>query len=262
MTTSKNLIPTATTVIKRPQLWLFITLMVFITACKKDDQPEPVIEKKLVLNFNSSTIPLNLVDSAIVVFQQQGSLNPMLKRMNKGTNTLTVETDDLKGGQWTATLYLYARTADNTLRRYQHAHSFTISSANSNEQVNGPNGKVADHWEPFIVFSAPDKGIRVTIPMNNSNPTVELSFTDKRWDYFYVERYASNYVDGVKDHVASGGWECDQNCYTHGNMIINSTGFIPLKNDLGSKSWNSGEIFISITDLQNDTVEFSYEYNK
>lgn len=249
----------------KQRTWLILTAVILIAAsCKKDDpRNNPYFDQQLVVQFGNTTIPFNLVDSATVIFRKQESASQVFKRLDKTANSLSVIINDLSKGNWTADVYIYARSADTTGRRYLQSVALTTLHDKQDIKVTGPSGKIDDAWKPSVVFVDADANIIATIPLDNREAAFDLLLKDKKWDHFYMERYAHNRTTIGNELMASGKWECSGGCFTYSNMIADSTTFIPFTETVKTKTWNNGEIYLSVSDAETGAEKtFFYIYNR
>jgi hypothetical protein len=257
----------ATTTVLLAQLLAGAAALLLSTSCKKDkkDDTLPPQEQVLKVNFAStSVINYNLVDSGYVVFTKEGSNTQYFKRFEKKTSAWTVVTSDLPAGNWTAEMYLFTRHDDKAGRRYRQEKTFTrtVKADDAPIQVDGPTGKIADAWKPSAFFRDVARGITVAVPLDCKDPQFDIQVSEARWDYYYIERYASKrQPGGGKLHVGEGMWDCRDNCYTSDRYIYNTTGFAPLVQQVGNKEWDNGLIVIVLVDQGAADVQFSYSYD-
>jgi len=78
-----------------------------------------------------------------------------------------------------------------------------------------------------------------------------------------MERYAHNRTNIGNELMASGKWECSGGCYTYDNMIADSTTFLPFVETVKTKTWNNGEIYLSVSGAETGIEKtFFYIYNR
>ena len=243
---------------------ILTAFILFGVSCKKEHpQNNPYFDQQLIVQFGSTTIPFNLVDSATVIFRKQGSATQVFKRLDKTANSLNTIINDLSKGNWTADVYIYTRSADTTGRRYLQSVALTTLHQKEAIKVTAPNGKIDDAWKPFVVFRDAGADIIATIPLDSREASFELLLKDKKWDHFYMERYAHNRTNIGNETMAFGKWECSGGCYTYDNMITDTTTFIPFTETVKAKTWNNGEIYLSVSDAETGTEKtFFYVYNR
>jgi len=245
--------------------WLILAASVLFAASCKKEQPQnnPYFDQQLIILFGNTTIPFNLVDSATVIFHKQGSATQVFKRLDKTANSLNTIINDLSKGNWTAEVYIYARSQDTTGRRYLQSVALTTLHQKEDIKVPAPNGKIDDSWKPSVVFKDADAGIIAAIPLDNREAAFDLLLEDKKWDHFYMERYAHNRTNIGNEMMAFGKWECSGGCYTYDSMITDTTTFIPFTETVKTKTWNNGEIYLSVSDAETGTEKtFFYIYNR
>lgn len=245
--------------------WLILTAAIlFAASCKKDSpQNDSYFDQQLIVQFGNTTIPFNLVDSATVIFRKQGSVTQIFKRLDKKNNSLNAIINDLSKGNWTADVYIYARSTDTTNRRYLQSIALTTLHHKEDIKVTGPDGKIDDAWKPSVVFTDAGADIIATIPLDNRKAAFDLLLKYKKWDHFYMERYAHNRTNIGNELMASGKWECSGGCYTYDNMIADSTTFLPFVETVKTKTWNNGEIYLSVSGAETGIEKtFFYIYNR
>jgi hypothetical protein len=253
----------ATTSVLLAQLLAGIAALLLATSCKKDKQgPPPVTDKVMQINFTTASINYNLVDSGYVIFKKEGSNTQYFKRFEKKPNTLSVITDDLPAGNWTAEMYVFTRFDDKAGRRFRQDKTFTKTATTESIQLNAPVGTITDAWKPSAFFSDAARSISVAVPLDCKDPHFDIEAKSTPWDYFYIERYANKRLQGgAKAKVAEGIWDCRGSCFTSDGIINNNTFFIPFTQEVGNKAWDNGLIIIVIADDDGADVQFSYSYD-
>jgi hypothetical protein len=253
----------ATTTALLAQLLIGLTALLLAVSCKKDkDNPTTPEDKVLQVNFSTSSIDYNLVDSGFVILKKEGGANQVFKRFEKKTGALSVLIEDLSAGNWTAEMYIFSRHDDKAGRRFRQDKAFTLSSASQSVQLAAPTGSITDSWKPYAFFRDAARGISVAVALDNKDPHFDIQLKDTPWDYYYMERYAyKRLAGGAKAQIGEGMWECRDNCFTSDRFIDNKTGFIPFAQQVGNKEWDNGLIIIVVADDDGADVQFSYSYN-
>ncbi len=249
------------------RLVIICTAIALFTACKKDKDhdPEPPGEKELLVNFSTTSIAYNLVDSGFVVLKKQGGANQIFKRFEKKTGAISFSIDDLSAGNWTAEMYIFARFNESAGRRYRQDKTFTIQSGGAKENITltAPTGAITDSWKPYAFFRHEQMGVSIAVALDNTDPHFDVEVRDTNWDLYYIERYASKRLEGgANAKVAEYIWSCDNGCYTSDKFINNSTGFLPFIQEVGNKEWNNGLIIVVLNDYNGADVQFTHAYNK
>jgi hypothetical protein len=246
-------------------IWLAVAV-VFATlfaSCSKNPVVEvPLTEKQLLVGFNAATIPVNLVDSAMVIFKKKGSTTQYLKRFDKGPASMQVAIDDLPNGEWTAEMYIDGRSGNDTSRRqYRQEKSFTKDLRPGNVILNAPAGTIADAWKPSVILTDGAREVQVIVPLDNTDPGFEIRMKDKSWSQFFIERLANHRTQAGNETMASARWECSGNCHTHDNWIFNTTAFRDFSEKVKTKTWNNGEISVEIKgNAPGKALSFFYIY--
>lgn len=119
--------------------------VIVLPACKKDrTQPQPAIERNVVINFTNATIPFSQVDSATIIMKKQGSNNPHFRRFDKVSGKLNLVMDDNLSGNWTAELYVFTTEANNN-HLYQRNVGFSLP-LNADMKLFGPDDVPSGLW--------------------------------------------------------------------------------------------------------------------
>lgn len=249
------------------RLVIICTAIALFTACKKDKDhdPEPPGDKELLVNFSTTSIAYNLVDSGFVILKKQGGANQIFKRFEKKTGAISFSIDDLSAGNWTAEMYIFARFNESAGRRYRQDKTFTIQSGGAKENITlaAPTGAITDSWKPYAFFRHEQLGVSIAVALDNTDPHFDVEVRDTRWDLFYIERYASKRIQGGGNgHVAEYIWSCDNGCYTSDKFINNNTGFLPFTQAVSNKEWDNGLMIVVIADNEGADVQFTHAYNK
>jgi predicted acetyltransferase len=254
--------PLSTTLLMR--LFIISATITLLMACKKDkENPEPLAEKVLQVNFSASTIDHNLVDSGFAVFKKEGGANQIFKRFDKKPGAMSLSIDDLPVGNWTAEMYIFARFDQSAGRRYRQDKAFTVGSTKEAVNINAPTGLIADSWKPYAFFRHDGQGVSIAVALDNKDPHFDIQVQDTKWDMFYIERYANNRLPGgANAKVAEDIWLCNNGCYTSEKFINNHTAFIPFTQQVGNQEWNNGLIIVVVADNEGADVQFSHLYNK
>ncbi|AXY77791.1 hypothetical protein D3H65_29070 [Paraflavitalea soli] len=252
-------------------LLIIFTALALFTACKKDKghdpDPDPSGDKELLVNFSTTSVAYNLVDSGFVVLKKQGAANQFFKRFEKKTDAISFSIGDLSAGNWTAEMYIFARFNGSAGRRYRQDKTFTIQSGGAKENITlaAPTGAITDAWKPYAFFRHEQLGVSIAVALDNTDPHFDIEVKDTRWDLFYIERYANKWLQGPggpNAKVAEYIWSCDNACYTSDKFINNNTGFLPFIQEVGNNPWDNGLIIVVVADNDGADVQFSHRYNK
>lgn len=252
----------------RYRFFLIVTLLSLFAACKKNkdkDGPQEPAEIAMQVKFSGSTIDYNLVDSGFVVLKREGTAIQMYKRFEKSNNLLKFTIDDLSAGNWTAEMYLFARFNATGGRRYRQDKAFVVPAggAKSGIALAAPTGVITDAWKPYAFFRHEAQGVSVAVALDATNPHFDIEVKDEKWDLFYIERLASNRLQGGANAlVAEQIWSCDNGCYTAEKFINNKTAFLPFTQEVGNKAWNNGLIIVVLNDFGGQAVQFTHAYDK
>jgi hypothetical protein len=222
---------------------------VILFACKKDKPyQEDYKDHFLRINFSSATIPYQSVDSAYVFIRKQGSNMPYMKRFDGNNGSLEVVINDFNPGDYSAEIFMYGKagTGANNRRQYVQTKAYTLTAAGNDVIVTAPNGTIRDDWKPRVVLSDAAKEVQAIVPLDNADPYFELRFNNRNWNKFMVERLASNRNEIGNELIAEGKWECTNDCYTHDNWIVNNTAFTAFSAKVATKTWNNGEINVTV----------------
>ncbi|WP_276485006.1 hypothetical protein [Paraflavitalea pollutisoli] len=242
-------------------------ITVSLVACRKDrqDPPPPTGEINLEVAFGTGAVDYSLIDSGFVVLKKAGATNQFFKRFSKKDKLLWFSLEDLTAGNWTAEMYLFSRFDATGGRRYQQEKAFTLPAGGLKESISltAPTGAITDSWKPYAFFRQEEQGVSVAVALDNTNPHFDVQVRDNTWNFFYIERYASNRLEGgANAKVAEMIWECRDGCYTADKYINNKTAFLPFVQEVGSKFWNNGLIIVVIGVNGGPAVQFSHKYNK
>ena len=243
-----------------------ITGVVLLTSCKRDSVTDPVRveDSLLVLSFSETTIAKDLVDSAVAFVKRVSSGIPYMLRFQDDGPGLQISIDGMRAGEYTADIYLYARTANSTGRReYYRQIKFTMGSNNGVVTVNAANGKISDVWKSRVVLSY-NKEIDFYVSLDNSDPYFRIRVADtSQWKKVEVKRYANNKIPGAgTELVADHSWKCETACFNNAKLIEDSTSFIPLTERLVGKSWNLGEIEVIAEKKSGIKTEDYFRYDR
>ncbi|HEY0677347.1 MAG TPA: hypothetical protein VGD17_03635 [Chitinophagaceae bacterium] len=242
---------------------LMITL-VTLQSCKKDrPSNEPSIEKSMKINFQAGAISIADVDSATVVLKKEGSATLFYRRLDKSASSLHMLMDDSPAGNWTAEIFIYTKKGtDNSSRMFTRSIGFKLPLASS-LNITAPTGEINGVWKPHVVLASNNNDVVVVLAADNGDPYFDVRVKDSKWDYFYIERYAFNRTGGMNEQIEADAWECYNSCYTQDKVIINTTDFLDFANAVKTKTWNNGEIFVIVADIETqEERSFLYNYNK
>lgn len=121
--------------------------VIVLPACKKDrTQPLPgtPIDRNIVINFTSATIPFSQVDSASIIMNKQGTNQPHFRRFDKVPGELNLVMDDNLRGNWSAEFYVYT-TEGNNNHLYKREVGFSLPMT-ADITVSGPDDGPAGLW--------------------------------------------------------------------------------------------------------------------
>lgn len=254
------------------KLWTALALISFIfflSSCKKDNNPGPKPPEDyrdpiFKLDFSAATIPLNLVDSATVIFKKTGSQTHYVQRLEKTSTTMQVIINSLSKGEWTANVYLYSAVAGKDEKReYVISKIFEKGTGYMEMSVAAPNGTLNDAWSPRVHYRLQQE-IDAYIPLNPEEPYFRLRVADRtKWKSYQVTRGAYNRIPGTGNElISSGDWKCQLNCINNDKLVEDSQFFVPFANGVKNKTWNNGEIEIIAVDQQGVEHGTLIRYNK
>lgn len=251
-------------------LFFVITVM---ASCQKGEDAvvdEPIKDKTpgqfKVIFPATTTISFNLVDSGYVVFQKENSQDTVHKKFEKGTDLLHFSLDRLTAGNWNASMFIFTHNPNQGSiegRRYGQSKLITIAAdPQAAIELNGPNGKISNDWKPSLMQHDAANGLTLIVPLDFSDPAFEFRLTDTRWEHINLQKIAYKRNGGTNPWVAGGDWECQGDCAGLGKIFGNKTTFIPFTQSLATKTWDNGEIFVTMENnaTQSDvTIYFLFE---
>jgi hypothetical protein len=254
---SKNIVPA-----------VLLATMVLIQSCGKNDDvviPAPETgDKTFAVSFNDTTLDLQQMDSAVVIFKRAGTNTPLFQRFQKVNGKLIADIDGFAKGQWSAEMYLYAKEHQAGKNfQYVRTVTFVVSELSGNGQAVAPTGESDDKWAKNIMLNVTGGEIIIIIPLDHTNPYYEIRTTNPRWDKFSVEKGAYNRIGNMNEQVGSQLYECSQDCFGDDRFVGDRQSFVPFATRLITKSWNNGDVTVRITDTEEKmTWEFYHAWNR
>lgn len=242
-----------------------LALALIIARCKKNDKEDPPDNETsgLSVQFSSSSIPFNMVDSAVAFLTKENTTSPVKKLMEKKDGHLTTSLEDLANGNWAIRIYVYSRVGgDNYPRRYDLVKTVTLN-ADANIEYPAPAGQLQGEWKTRVILAETDKSIVLTVALDPADPYYDMQAQTSQWDYVYIDRTAVYQNTDGSQHNDGGSWECDNECFQNGQLHFDPTSFSDFSQRMNNRIWVRTETFSTFLNTATGQERtFYYSYTK
>lgn len=252
---------------------LATTLGLLMTSCNKskdkdsekdDPKLEIPIANQLKIYFDNSTVDLARYDSGFVILQREGTGIQYLKRFVKADNILKVDIDDLTEGKYKVSMHINVRLKnDNKQIWRQFRYEKDVQIVHAGVAIKGPVNELKKDWKIYGVMADINKTFHITLPIDCTDPHMEIYSRDPQWEYFYIERVAYKRTgEQSRTNLGAESFECYGDCFdNNGNKVDNET-FKNWATLIATKTWDVGEFFVLVnnTDPEKDLL-FQHFYD-
>lgn len=246
--------------------WVFAASLIFVlgmlSACLKESAATTGA-RKMVIAFNSQSIPFESVDSAAAIFSKQGSLTPYYLRFIRQNGSYEVSMEDFTSGVWTVDVLLYSKK-DTAGKSFQYTAGATIDvSQISGVLLGAPDKAASAVWKKNIVLSASNNEVIGISPLDLSNPSFTMIANNNKWDSFSVRKVAYQTVGSDTAVVMSKTWSCGGNCLGSDGFLQDSTYFADFSQYVKARSWDRGFVEVRFKDNETNEVKtFNHDWSK
>jgi len=241
---------------------VLITIAAILPACLKERKLDPS-DRKMILAFNSQSVPFDKIDSAAAVFTKQGTTTPYYLRFEKRNGTFEVSMQDFQTGIWKIEVMAYSKK-DTAGKSFEYTAAATIDVGQvSGVLLGAPDQGTSNIWKKHIVLTSANNDVVSITPLDLTNPAFTLITKDPRWDSFYVKKTAYQTVAGDTIIVSTKTWTCSTNCMGNDHIISDTTYFNDFTQYLKTRTWDKGSVEVGFTDKEStETKAFMHYWNK
>lgn len=237
---------------------------ILLTSCNKEiDQNDSGSEGKgLKLAFSSSSININTIDSASVIFTKPGSTVIRIKLV-KQNGKMVAATTNIPAGNWQLEWVVYGESPvpnDEYSRQYVSNKTVAFPLTADMEQP-APKGDFDGTWLPRVWLRDAETGLALTIGMDFTDPYLSMQAAPgKEYSYYYIDKIAS-LVNGNNTTMVGA-----DNLEVLGDFpapyVEDKTSFANLAETMKTRNWNKGEIMVLIEEKSGPESVFYYVYQK
>lgn len=239
---------------------------IFFASCKKNNNSsDPKPSHQFEIDFNSSTIDINKVDSVTITLKSAGNA-AVTKKMQKGPDIYHIDNIGLGNSTVEVSIRVHTPKSINT-QGTPTARVFVFeNTVTTGFIMAGPSDVKKDSWKPRVTFTDDIHKVELTIGESAEDPYFLLKADKPQdWVYAYLEKDARTNNNLFIDGVVWEGYSdvpSDPLFVNGSNTIINTTHFAPYASRMTNKSWDKGEIFLQIiqNNAANDVI-FYHIYN-
>ncbi len=244
-----------------------LSLLVFLlTACEKEiavslppgSNPPTTspIAKEIAVKFSAATIPMDQLDSAVIVVRDADKNIVKWETMQKVSDSLVVNLSSLGSGDYAAEIMIYTKKgSDNTARQYYLQKLFTFPLQQALREA-APTGKFNDAWFKRAIFFADQNEAIIIVAMHPGDAAYEVRFKEPVWTSIAIERYSinTNHLVAMKNYHKK----------FEGKLVglVEYFAFESYVDSMRGKEWTRGHISVSVRHESGSYIDFHCEYDK
>jgi hypothetical protein len=221
--------------------------ILFFSSCRKEKEsalpPGPPAEDTpiLAINLNDAYMPATKIDSAIAVWETNGSKKEI--KLTIEDRKLTTNLKQLSEGTGKLTLKLFSKIKFGTHYSSQWILEKEMAIDHNKSSLFSAPGNFNDMlWSPRAVLKDGVSRVAV-VALRPDDPYFFIEDVPDGLEKIIVYRGYWNTIGGVRN-IAGREWECTTGCINSGGDIENKDFFSFLPSQIGNRAWNHIEIII------------------
>ncbi|WP_448701787.1 hypothetical protein ACFGVR_06030 [Mucilaginibacter sp. AW1-3] len=219
---------------------------VLLGSCKKNRNvsPDTRVTSHFEVDFNTTTIDINRVDSVTISFNSAGRTE-IIKKMQKLATSYNIDNVEFGNDPVNVQIIVYTPKYDN-IQGDKPIRTFAYDIAGTtNATINGPTDRKSDTWKPRFIFSDSDQHIRLTISEDQKDPYFSLK-ADHPQEWI-VAHFQKAILDLNGTAIDNALWEATSTdtIFPQGiNTIVNTTNFAPYAARIANVNWDQEDIYL------------------
>ncbi|RYZ19681.1 MAG: hypothetical protein EOO10_24050 [Chitinophagaceae bacterium] len=224
---------------------LLLGLLVF-SSCRKDaqhdTQPPPVqVPAVLSINLNDFYMPANKIDSALAVWEVNGTRQQIELDAVENKLTANLETFIEGAGKMTLTLYTKIKFGNHTSSQWVLEKEMAVNHKTSTA-FSAPGNFNDMLWSPRALLKD-GVGHSAVVALRPDDPYFLVKDVPANFEKIVVYRGYWSTTGGVR-LVSGREWECFTGCINANGSIENKEFFTFFPTSIGNKAWNHIEIVV------------------
>jgi hypothetical protein len=235
-----------------------IALLVFFSACKKDDVITGTHSKKVSIQLDHQYVTSQKIDSAILITEWPGLSKRVRLQLNE--NRLETTLSQFSQTAHKMTVQLFTKTTFNN-KPLQFERDIALAPGVSESlAVNGPVSFTDLKWKPRVIMDYTGGGIRYTAiaALRPSDPYFEILHLPASWDR-RITVFRGFYKNDFTNMLYGSTWNCGNVC--SGNMV-NRDAFNHLPSQVDHLDYNKMAIEVAFYITHNTINELAFTYDK
>jgi hypothetical protein len=226
-------------------------------ACKKNKEgyETPAGPGNLAIKLDTSYTPVNKIDSAIAIWEINGSAKTL--KLQLSGDTLQAPLQELSEGNGRLTIQLYTKVkVNNTDLQWEKRWQFQLQHTEP-VIVQGPVNYEDKNWMPRVILTESFTKFIAILAVRPEDPYFCLKNLPAKYPYIEFERGYYKIPGGV-EYAGYGYYKCNGTC---GTELENRTFFANMGDMVGIKPWTSlwmGVGLFSKTEYNSYGVSFNW----
>jgi hypothetical protein len=230
--------------IVKATLWLIILFF----ACKKETSSVPGAMPakgniaRIAVKLNSTYLPVEKIDSAILLWENNGQLQQ--ERMQLTNDTLFTTLTKLNKGEGRLTIQIFSKVElRNKKLQFEKRSAVTLRNEES-LNLAAPTGYDDPVWFPRVVLIDDFNQFTAIIALRPADPYFLLKNVPHGFKIELERIYAA--IPGGAVIIGAGLWKCNTNCADERGIVENREFFKPLQAQIGNRVWKMVEVGVGL----------------
>lgn len=234
-----------------------ITGSLLLGACKKnkEEYKTPAGPGNLAIKLDTSYMPVNKIDSALAVWEINGSSKTL--KLQLSGDTLRAPLQEFSEGNGRLTIQLYTKVkVNNTDLQWEKRWQFELQHTEP-LILQGPASYEDNNWMPRVILTESFTKFIAILAVRPDDPYFCLKNLPAKYPYIEFERGYYKIPGGV-EYAGYGYYKCNGTC---GTELEDRTFFAQMGNMVGIKPWTSlwmGVGLFSKTEINSYSVSFNW----
>jgi hypothetical protein len=246
------------------KMFTLAVVVITIASCKKDPISNPPVTQpgnKLIVLL-SDYVSVDKIDSAIVNWDLNGPAHRL--KLQPGTYDLSASTATLQAGNGRLTIQIFSKNKlGGKSLQYERVVNLGLQQ-NTTVTVTGPNLFEDANWNPRVIFD--HRGhylmkVTAVIGIRPTDPYFELININEPWNSRVIVQREYYHTSDPATAVATGTWDCQNNCTDAFGNYKNTTFFSFLPQLINNAPWNRIQFTLRFYNTPVSAGELNFDHN-